>query len=359
MWFTLLVPRRTSGGCIAFAALLGVVLGVCGACDTGFSIALFVAFFIAPATLLGSILALRCRKPFVALLCGFAMFAASTLSEMTARWTHLDPGWQSFMTLGDVVRTFGVIGLEAVFASLLSLAGFGLTRLIVRVKAGDGSACWRCLYVHDNPGASVCPECGRALDESQCRLRVLHSAFDRLNRRRTWLNLAAGVILMVTAGLFVKVNRQNPLDATPFISRFEGLGKLQAGFVYAAPTATPTAALGATIDPGKNALVVCVAYLPKDVPGLPAMQLQLHKRLGGTFFEMFEMSSPRVLCNLDRAAADWILAHGLPQGMIDAFVARASFDHTDGPDVLIDPREFLPSDAWTTVQKEPPPPASK
>src|SRR4051812_1524990 len=99
MW-TILGPRLTCRGCVAIAALVGVALGFCepllGLSDE-WGFAASFAFLVAPGVILGSVLALRCRTPLAAMLCGFTVFGASIISEMTARWTHNEAASQSFL----------------------------------------------------------------------------------------------------------------------------------------------------------------------------------------------------------------------------------------------------------------------
>src|SRR5262245_60177197 len=108
---TLLVPGRSWRGAIGASALIGAVLGARAGAG-GSRLLGFALLFVAPLFLIGSALALRCRGPLAALACGFALFLATTLTEMTVRWTRIPDSWQSFITLQDALWNLGVIALE-------------------------------------------------------------------------------------------------------------------------------------------------------------------------------------------------------------------------------------------------------
>jgi hypothetical protein len=344
-----LVPRRQCGGLVALSVLIGAVLGAVDLFLTFDPLPLLcfgAGFLLVPSVLLGALLALRCRRVVVVLVCGFALDMTRTLVEMTCRLATTTDQSLTFMNLRDLARTLGVLGAEGVVAgSLLSLLGFGALRLSLRIKEGDGTACWWCLYEHNSPGATLCPECTRPLDESQCRIRWVHLLGAWCQRRRLWLNIPAALVALCLVVAYVAVNRRPRPEADAFVAQFEKIGEVTPGFMRPTPSATPVAGVGALIETSAPPRVVWVVYLARDVAGLPAMQLQVHFRMGGLIGDTFREASPRVLCDLDRGQAEWIIAHGLPAGLTEAMASRASPGWSTGADVTIDPRDYLPREA--------------
>ncbi len=335
---------------VALSALIGIVLGVG---DLALSFEGPQAFFIGltyiigPSLILGAFLAVGGQHVIVVVLCGLALFLTRELTEVTFRLaTTIDHSRRS-LGAGELLWDFGVIGIESALVSLIALAGLGVVKLLVHVKESDGSECWRCLYQSNNPDASVCPECGRPLDESQCRFRWLHRFGGWCQRRRAWVRSAAAVAVLILFCAYVTVNRRSSPEADAFVARFRPIGKITAGFMRATPQSTPVAGLGAIINTSTPNLIVWVVYLPHDVPGLPSMQCVVQVR-NGSFLggESFTEAMPRVYCNFDRREADWVIAHGFPHEVIEALDKRSTPAMTIGPDVVIDPKTVLPREAW-------------
>lgn len=152
---------------------------------------------------------------------------------------------------------------------------------------------------------------------------------------------------MSLAGSFVVKYRLHGATPNAFVTQFEKVGKIASGFIRVTPLSKPVTGMGAIIDTSPPGTVVWVVYLPQDVPGLPAMQCQVHLRQGGSFLgDSFVESSPRVLCDLDRPAADWVLAHGLPKELIEGMAGNASQSVGTTADITIDPKQYLPPEAW-------------
>jgi hypothetical protein len=227
---------------------------------------------------------------------------------------------------------FSLRMVEAAIGSAVFGAGAGLLALglrwfvrwiVVTFEEQDGSLCWRCGYRLGSPRIQRCPECGTPAAFHRYRFgRTLAPLWWACARSR--VGSVALLVVLLSAGSWMFVANGGP-GTLRFVRRIgtERGSELTFGWMYDVEKPSPYAGrpVPAVWRPfaGQRDHGLLVCYLPDDETGLPATQIWLGIQIGPADSRGLGAATPAVLCELDRAQADWVLRHGLPDPLVAGF----------------------------------------
>ena len=340
----LVVPKCHRQGIVALPILAGTLAGVVSSFDLAWARQrgnpdwLYGALLFGPAVAAIAATAVLSRTGWRAFATG-AMFAVPHFLTVEVLDIVRDPNgvlaalllkrWTALATLAACAVFTLAVGMLAVGSRWLR------AQLLYACVEQDGTRCWRCGYQPGSESILVCPECGMAKGQGQ-RLARVFGSFDAVKRRA---KPALIIVLVAAAGIIaVWVMQPRTRRLLAFYRRFdEPLG----GHVDGNGISVPCGGSWQGID-GRLGLGLWISYLPVDQPGVPAMELRLATMTSGSMGDAVNPVAPEVSCALDRAQAEWVVAHGVPQALIQSLrAAPAGGPATKGP-TRIPAAEFFP-----------------
>jgi hypothetical protein len=336
----LVAPARTARGTLPLAVLAGALSGVAGSLlneavrRAGWSQA-GLDWFGVSATLGPNVLAIisaslcskRRRAFLVASLFTCFQFVALTLTDIIddpngIQGALILTGWDALLALVAFSLVVGSFGLGGQWLR----SGLALTILVQ-----DGSLCWRCGYVLGAESIVICPECGTPRGKGRRMARSVR-VLDAIKRGSRPALLAAAIL--ATTVVVAKGAQPRSRSLARFYLRF---GQPTGGYVDGpkGPIQCAGSWVGFRPGPGPG---IWISYLPDEAPGAPAMQLRLAALSTGSMGDAIA-PIPGITCELDRAQAQWVITHGLPDSLVGVFRRSPA---APGPTVHVPAASYIP-----------------
>jgi hypothetical protein len=344
--FILVAPPRIARGTYALAILAGSLTGIATRLATDLRRPHNNTFWLQIASTFGPeiigllLIAALARRRWIAFWTSLAFTTAHVLSNTVVEAMCDRSGVSGAMLLTSWSSLFilAMAGAFGAVVGLIALAAYWLkSRLLLTIVAQDGSLCWKCGYDPGSRDIAVCPECGIKRGDGR-RFARLFAVTDAIKKRSRF---AVGVSMLIAAAVVsVWATQPRIRRVASFYSRFrDPLG----GYIETEKGTLNCAGswLGFSSGTGPG---LWISYQPDfDTQSRPAMKIRLSQKSNSGMGDAIAPLQPTVDCELDRAQAEWVIRHGLPDSLLRAFRDALPEGTPTGPARRIPAAPHVPS----------------